>query len=265
MTRGRPTWIRRAEVVAAFAVVGLVVGLLVTRSTTVPSRAGSNAAANAGSGSATTSASAPPSGAASGAAPGSGTTAASGSHSTPASGSSSGSKYLQQLQQRASLATHAAFKATYRAKGSNATIVFAQDGSLSSFSTGTTAYYSVGSNSTVCDSSSGTPLCYTGAKPLAGLLSLISPTKVSSAIQAAATAAVSVSHSTEHHSGQSSSCISYSDAGQNVKYCINDQGIVTYIKIPSGSFELTGYTTAVSTTDVSVPAGATMQSAPPAS
>jgi hypothetical protein len=163
------------------------------------------------------------------------------------------------------LATHAAFKATYRAKGSNATIVFAQVGSQSSFSTGTTAYYSVGSNSTVCDSSSGTPLCYTGAKPLAGLLSLISPTRVSSAIQAAAMAAVSVSHSTEHHSGQSSSCISYSDAGQNVKYCINDQGIVTYIKLPSGSFELTGYTTAVSTADVSVPGGATMRPAPPAS
>jgi hypothetical protein len=149
------------------------------------------------------------------------------------------------------------FKATYRAKGSNTTIVFAQEGSKSSFATGTTAYYSDGSSNTVCDTSSGTPACYAGAKPVAGLLSLISPTKVSSAIHAAALAAVPVSHSTEHHSGQSSSCVAYSDAGQKVKYCINDQGILTFIKIPSGSFELSAYTTAVSPADVSVPAGAT--------
>jgi hypothetical protein len=141
--------------------------------------------------------------------------------------------------------------------------VFAQDGSKSSFSTGTTAYYSDGAINTVCDSSSGTPACYNGAKPLSGLLSLISPTRVSSAIQAAA--AVSVSHSTEHHNGQASSCIAYLDAGQKVKYCIDGQGIVTYIKIPNGAFELSSYTTSVSPADVSVPAGATTLSTPPAS
>jgi hypothetical protein len=271
MIRSRSTWIRRAEAVAALVVVGLVVGLLVTRSSTPPSRAGANAAANTGSGSATTASA--PSGASSGsattagAASGSGATTApggttaSGSQSAPTT--SAGSKYVQQLQQRASLATHATFKATYRAKGSNTTIVFAQDGSKSSFLTGTTAYYSDGSSNTVCDSSSGTPACYTGAKPLGGLLSLLSPTRVSSAIQAAA--AVSVSHTSEHHSGQPSSCIAYSDAGQRVKYCIDVQGIVTYIKIPNGAFELTAYTTAVSPGDVSVPAGATTLATPPAS
>jgi hypothetical protein len=260
----RSTWIRRAEALAALAVVGLVLSVVLTHSTTVPSRAGSGSATTAGatpgasSGSATTAGATPGSGATlgSGATPGSG--------SRPAPASSAGSKYLQQLLQRASLATNSTFKATYRAKGSNATIVFAQDGSRSSFSTGTTAYYSNGASNTVCDSSSGAPACYRGAKPLAGLLSLISPTNVSGAIQAAAAAALPVSHSTEHHSGQSSSCVAYFAAGQKVKYCINDQGIVTYIKIPSGSFELSGYTTVVSPADVSVPAGATTLSTPPA-
>ena len=47
-----------------------------------------------------------------------------------------------------------------------------------------------------------------------------------------------------------------------MKYCINDQGILTYIRIPAGAFELTAYTTNVSDADVSVPANATLQSAP---
>ena len=106
------------------------------------------------------------------------------------------------------------------------------------------------------------PLCYTGAKPLGGLLSLISPAREASAIQAAASAGSPVGYSEETHDGQVSSCISYSDAGQHVKYCINDHGIMTYIRIPAGAFELTAYTTTVSDADVSAPANATMQPAP---
>ena len=47
-----------------------------------------------------------------------------------------------------------------------------------------------------------------------------------------------------------------------MKYCVDDEGILTYIKIPTGTFQLTAYTTAVSSTDVSVPAGATFAPAP---
>jgi hypothetical protein len=43
---------------------------------------------------------------------------------------------------------------------------------------------------------------------------------------------------------------------------MNSQGIVTFIKIPEGAFDLTAYTTAVSAADVSVPANATFRPAP---
>ena len=106
------------------------------------------------------------------------------------------------------------------------------------------------------------PSCYTGAQPLTGLLSLIDPAQESSAIQAANAEGLSVSYSTATHDGQLSSCVSYTKAGQRVKYCIDDHGILTYIRIPSGEFELTAYTTNVSDAEVSVPANATMVPAP---
>ncbi len=238
MSRRSPRWVRRAEAVAALALVVAVV-FLVTRSTpTQTSRAASTVT--------TTSASAPVSNASPTSAP-----------SAPVA-----SGKLPQLQQKASSATSAVFKATYEAKGANSTIVFAQKGAKTAFLTGTTSYYSEGASNIVCDSSSGVPSCYTGAKPLGGLLSLIDPARESSAIQAAASAGSPVDYSEENHGGQLSSCISYSNAGQRVKYCINDQGILTYIRIPAGAFELTAYTTNVSDADVSVPANATIQPEP---
>jgi len=238
MSRRSPRWVRRAEAVAALALVAAVV-VLVTRSTpTKASHADSTA---------TTSSAPPP---VSNAPP----------TSAPAAPAASGQ--LPQLQQKASSATNTIFKATYEAKSANSTIVFAQKGAKTAFLTGTTSYYSEGASSIVCDSSSGVPLCYTGAKPLGGLLSLIDPARESSAIRAAAAAGSPVSYSEENHDGQLSSCISYANAGQHVKYCINDQGILTYIRIPAGAFELTAYTTNVSDADVSVPANATLQSAP---
>jgi hypothetical protein len=44
---------------------------------------------------------------------------------------------------------------------------------------------------------------------------------------------------------------------------MNSQGIVTFIKIPEGAFDLTDYSTAVSPGDVSVPTNATFRPAPP--
>ena len=187
------------------------------------------------------------------------------------SSGSSASNFLQQLQQKASSATHATFKASYtstQGSGSTQTLTFAQKGSKSSFTSGTTTFYSDGTTSTFCDNSQSPPTCTqtsgTGANPLAGLLTLFSPQGVSSAIQAAAAAAagVTVSHSSETHGGQASSCISYSRAGQGVKYCVNGDGVVTLIQTPTGSFELTSYTTSVSDSDVSVPAGVTIVTEP---
>jgi len=236
MTRRRSTWIHRVEAVVAVALVAVVVVALVRRSTpSKATQAGSTVTTTAGSAPASPAVTAGP---------------------APASG------HLPQLQAKASSAMHATFKATYLAKGASTTIVFARKGSKTSFSTGTTAYYSDGATNTVCDSSSGAPSCYTAATPLSGLLSLMNPAQESSAIQAANAAGLSVDYSTATHDGQLSSCISYSKAGQRVKYCINDHGILTYIKIPTGAFELTSYTTAVSDADVSVPANATIRPAP---
>jgi len=236
MTRQRSTWIHRAEAVVALALVAVVVLALVKRST--PAKAthgGTTVTTIAGSAPATAAISA---------------------------GSAPPSAGLPQLQAKASSATRATFKATYQAKGANTTIVFAQKGPQTSFSTGTTAYYSNGATNTVCDSSGAAPSCYTAATPLSGLLSIMSPTEEFSAIQAANAAGLSVNYSTATHDGQLSSCISYSKAGQRVKYCINDHGILTYIKIPTGAFELTAYTTDVSESDVSAPANATIRPAP---
>ncbi|HUY23523.1 MAG TPA: hypothetical protein VMV22_14400 [Acidimicrobiales bacterium] len=134
-------------------------------------------------------------------------------------------------------------------------------GSKASFSSGTSAYYSDGSTGTVCDSSSGTPSCYTGATPPTGLLSLINPAQVAGAIRSAE-AAVTVNHSMERHYSQMSSCVAYMAGTQHVKYCLDQQGTLTFIRIPTGAFDLTAYTTTVSDSDVSVPAGATTRPAP---
>ena len=165
---------------------------------------------------------------------------------------------VPKLQQDASAASQASFKATYQAHGSSTTLTFAKIGSRTSFVTGTTAFYTNGGANTVCDTSSGKPSCYTGAKPPTGLLSVVDPSQESQAVHAAAAAGTSVSYTVEHRGGQQSLCMAYSQSGQPVKYCIGSMGIVTYLKIPSGTFELTGYTTQVTNADVSVPGDATM-------
>ncbi len=238
MTRRGSTWVHRAEVVAALALVVVVVVLVVRVN---PAKTSLKSTTTT-----TTTSSIP-------------TTP---SASSPASTGTSASAQLPRLQQKASTAMNATFAATYEAKGDTATIVFAQRGPKTSFSSGTTSYYSDGATNTVCDTSSGVPSCYTGAKPLTGLLSLIDPAQETSAIQAANAEGQAVGYSTATHDGQLSSCISYTKAGQRLKYCINDHGVVTYIKIPTGAFELTAYTTNVSDAEVSVPANATMVPAP---
>ncbi len=237
MTRRRSAWVHGAEVIAALALVA-VVAVVVVR--VKPGKTSDQSTAT------TVATSSVPSG----------------GQSAPVSAGTPAAAHLPQLEQKASTAMSATFEATYQAKGANSTIVFAQKGLKSSFSTGTTSYYSDGATSTVCDTSSGAPSCYTGAKPLAGLLSLIDPSQESSAIQAANTEGLAVSYSSATHDGQLSSCISYTKAGQRLKYCIDDHGIVTYIRIPTGAFELTAYTTDVSDAQVSVPTNATMVPAP---
>jgi len=185
-----------------------------------------------------------------------------------AGGSSAGTggsspAYLTQLLQEADAAAGNNYKATYKAVGSSATITFAQLGARMSFSGGGTAYYSNGTNNTVCDSTNSPTSCYTGAKPLTGVLALISPKAVANAVlQAQSAQASSVRHDDEHHDGLASTCLAYTLQLQRIKYCLDDQGVVTYIKIPRAAFVLTDYTTSVSAADVTTPPGAITRPTP---
>jgi hypothetical protein len=219
-------------------------------------------------------------GSGSGSASGSGSTSGSGSQSRPSSpgaGSSSGpeahaadgsgsgpsgSDRLQKFLDTAALAAGAGYEATYKANGSPTTFTFAQLGAMTSFASGGTTDYSDGAQSTVCDAAGGTVSCDTGAKPLTGVLALVSPSELAGAVRAASAHDVPVKQSSEHHDGQLSTCVSYVTQGQRVKYCVNGAGIVTYMRIPSATFQITGYTTAVTAADVTVPPGATMLPSP---
>jgi hypothetical protein len=232
---GRSNMMRRVEGLALLALVAVVVVVIVTRHTpNSPTKAPAQSAAARSPVAQTTTPTTTP---------------------TPAVPRA---QTLPKLQQAATVATQANFKATYQARGSATTLVFAKIGSRSSFVTGTTALYTNGGSNTVCDTSSGRPSCYTGAQAPTGLLSVVDPTQESQAVHAAAAAGTSVSYTVEHRGGQQSLCMAYSQSGQPVKYCIGDVGVVTYLKIPSGTFELAGYTTQVTSADVSVPADATI-------
>lgn len=172
-----------------------------------------------------------------------------------ADGSSSrspGPAYLRQMEQETAAAAQTTFKVTYSASD-NTTVVYAQMDGKSSFVAGSTGYYDNGTSNTVCDNGNATPVCYTNAQPLQGVLSLVEPARALGALQAVAARTASITHTSQPHDVQ---CVSYSLQGELVKYCINRQGIVTYVGVPSGDFKLSQYTTAVSDAEVSVPANA---------
>lgn len=157
---------------------------------------------------------------------------------------------LAQLQERASEALGLTFKATYRSSVQHLTLNYAQLGGNSAFTSGGTAYYSAGGTNTVCDSTTGAPVCHSGEKPLAGMLSLISPLNALTAIVAVQQAGTPATIS---NGSGSTLCVAYLLTGQPVKYCLNKQGIVSSITTPYGTFKLAAFTTTVSPSDVSPP------------
>jgi hypothetical protein len=136
-------------------------------------------------------------------------------------------------------------------------MTFAQLGGQTSVTTGLTAYYSDGVHATVCNTSTGTPICTANAKPLNGQLSLIEPTQMLAALSQLDTK--TLTHSTKSNGDK---CLTFTNSSSNqVNVCVNSAGIVTSLTIPQGSVHLTSYATVVSPSDVSVPAGATFESA----
>ncbi|HTZ08730.1 MAG TPA: hypothetical protein VMB72_06650 [Acidimicrobiales bacterium] len=194
---------------------------------------------------------------------GSGSEGTSNSGGSASGTSPSSSANYSRLIQETDAAAQSDFKATYRDSGSNTTITFAQLGTRSSFSGGGSAFYSNGATNTVCNTDGTSTSCYTGAKPLTGVLALVIPREAAGAIaSAAAMQASAVHHDEEHHGGHASTCLAYTLQSQSIKYCLDSAGIVTYLRIPHATFVLTGFTTSVSSTDVAVPSGASSQPTP---
>ncbi|HUO48292.1 MAG TPA: hypothetical protein VMU09_05620, partial [Acidimicrobiales bacterium] len=128
-----------------------------------------------------------------------------------------------------------------------------------SFSAQPTTYYNDGTTSTVCDTSSGAPVCSSNVKPLTGQLSIIRPAQALAALTSAPT--TGQTHSTKSNGDR---CISYPASGGQIRFCVNTKGIVTTLSIPQGSIQLKSFSPDVTEADVTIPAGATINTSPPA-
>ncbi|MDE3086464.1 MAG: hypothetical protein KGJ77_06830 [Acidobacteriota bacterium] len=188
------------------------------------------------------------------------TTAASRSGSPPTSRPKVELDTLHLLLTTATSAAGTNFEATYKLSSNSTMVTYAQEGSSSSLSTGTATYFASGPSHTVCTVGSP-PTCYTGAKPLTGVLAVIIPAQAAAAFRALVANNVPVTLTSETRGGAMSSCIAYEDQGIPVKYCLDSQGYLTFVKVPGGSFVRTSFSTQV-TTALSPPAGATYQPAP---
>jgi hypothetical protein len=125
------------------------------------------------------------------------------------------------------------------------------------------------------DSSSGTTSCVSypeAQNPMASLLTLYSPTAAEALFQtaesevAAKLAGISINFTSQTFAGQPSTCVTYSYAGSNAKYCVTKSGVLAYegggSSGNSSAFELTAYSTSVSASDFALPTGATVETMP---
>lgn len=162
----------------------------------------------------------------------------------PTTAGSNGSGQLNDLSAALSAGQKATFKAVYTATGSggNQTVTIEQRPPATRFSTGQGAVISTGSKTYFCSTgSSAQCVIESGANPLAGLISLYSPTAALSALQAAETAVAAhasgynVTFSQQTFAGQASKCVSVSGPGGSGRYCVTDAGILAYAQTPPGA------------------------------
>ncbi|MHB8593418.1 MAG: hypothetical protein ACYDB3_03670, partial [Acidimicrobiales bacterium] len=140
--------------------------------------------------------------------------------------------------------------------------VFASsDGSV--IDDGTTTYF--------CSASEGQSTCVKesgNSNPLASLAEIFSPVTAIDALKLAQTEAAAhlagynVSFSSQSFAGQDSTCVSVTASGQTEKYCVTKSGILAFEGTSGSTFALTSYSTAVSDSDFSTPAGATVETIP---
>jgi len=209
----------------------------------------------------------------------SGSGSSSSSSSSGSGGSSSGSTSLsaelQALSAKVQSGKGATFKATYSSSGgssSTQTIVFEQKPPKTYFSSGTGSVINDGTTTYYCDTSNSPPTCISSSSssnPLASLVGIFTGATVAAFLQsaqaqaAAHAAGYNLSYSSATYAGQPSHCVSASGPQGSGKYCVTDSGIIAYVDSGSGDvFQLTDYTTNVSDSDFSLPAGATTETLP---
>jgi hypothetical protein len=186
--------------------------------------------------------------------------------------SSSTSKQLKTVIAHAQAAKNGTFKAVYlsSSNGSTQTITIEQQPPKSVFSSGTTTVINNGTTTYVCYSH-GQEVCISeksAGNPLAGLQNLYSPNNAVSVLKAAQsqvthnTRGYHVSFANKTFAGLASTCVTITGNGQHGKYCVTKSGILAYDGANGTSFQLTSYTTHVSSGDFNVPAGATVQTQP---
>ncbi|HXX89761.1 MAG TPA: hypothetical protein VEI83_06025 [Acidimicrobiales bacterium] len=210
---------------------------------------------------------------------GSGSSSSSSTSSSSSSSSSAGgsslSSEIQALSSKIQSGKGATFKATYTSTGgssSSQTIVFEQKPPKTFFSSGTGEMINDGTTTYFCDTSNTPPTCIsssTSSNPLASLIGIFSGATVTAFLQtaqaqaAAHAAGYNLSYSDGTFAGQPSKCISATGPQGSGKYCVTDSGIIAYVDSGNGNvFQLTDYTTNVSDSDFTLPAGATTQTLP---
>jgi hypothetical protein len=215
---------------------------------------------------------------ASGGTKGSGPSGSSGLATTTTSGSSS-SGGIGGLISKITSARQLTFGATYSAvsSGSSAkteTFTYAQMPPKSLFEVAGAKVISTGTATYSCTSTSGAPTCVSvgSADPLADTLNFITGGTALSALTALKTGIAqklpnfSASYSTATYAGQSAQCVSGTESSNSYKYCITDSGVLAYAGGSGtggfGGLTLESFSTNVSSSEFSLPPGATVVTVP---
>lgn len=167
------------------------------------------------------------------------------------------------------------FKATYdMLSGSGTqTITVAQKPPKSSLSTEGSTVITDGSKSIVCSGAGTDVSCISmgsgSANPAAGVMNLIDAKSIASVLKgyesqaAAKIAGVSIEEGSRTFAGIRSTCVTVTTGKTDVgEWCVGDNGVLTYVSSGGSKIELKSYSADVSDADVSVPAGATVESIP---
>jgi len=169
------------------------------------------------------------------------------------------------------------FKASYLSEGSGSpsTVTIEQEPPDQLFSSSNGELLVSGGKTYYCSSSNGKETCiiYGSAadSPMALVMGVFAGSTYATIMQGwqtivgAGLTGFHFSVTSQSFAGQASKCGNWSYQGSGEKYCITDSGVLAYVGTTSGStlsttFELTSFSTNVSSSDFNVPAGAIITS-----